>query len=197
MQNKKILWKCQLLTLCLIRLFCHVNDMCGILINELFFLQLFDERWHKIMLGVTDTRAKLWVDCKPVKSVDGYIESPLRERGAYDIDNGYLSIAQTVDNHGMYQVRNEFGCWVTFFCDWFEIFLFFLLPLGSSARKMDMKYDLCANKETFPFVRLTSNGLPWHVIHLDRCVKAVMRFRWVCRGFLESKLGTDIFWLWI
>ena len=51
------------------------------------------------MLGVTDDRAKLWVDCKPVKSIDGYIESPLRERGSYDIDNGYLSIAKNVDHH--------------------------------------------------------------------------------------------------
>jgi len=58
---------------------------------------LFDQRWHKIMLGVTDQNAKLWVDCQPVKSTKGYIDSPLRERGQYDIHDGHLSIAQTAD----------------------------------------------------------------------------------------------------
>jgi hypothetical protein len=58
------------------------------------------------MLGVTDNRAKLWVDCQPVKSVEGYIESPLRQRGQYDIRNGYLSIAQAVDNRRRYQVMS-------------------------------------------------------------------------------------------
>lgn len=57
------------------------------------------------MLGVTDNRAKLWVDCQPVKSVDGYIESPLRQRGEYDINEGFLSIVQNVDNRRNYQVR--------------------------------------------------------------------------------------------
>lgn len=57
------------------------------------------------MLGVTDNRAKLWVDCKPVKSVDGQLESPLRQRGQYDINNGYLSIAQIVDNQRNYEVK--------------------------------------------------------------------------------------------
>lgn len=46
------------------------------------------------MLGVTDSRAKLWVDCQPIKSVQGYLESPLKERGQYDTQDGYLSIAQ-------------------------------------------------------------------------------------------------------
>ncbi len=46
------------------------------------------------MLGVTENRAKLWVDCQPVRSVEGYIENPLRKRGQFDINEGYLSIAQ-------------------------------------------------------------------------------------------------------
>lgn len=57
------------------------------------------------MLGVTDTRAKLWVDCQPVKSVDGYMERPLRERGDYDTNDGFLSIAQIADRRQSYQVN--------------------------------------------------------------------------------------------
>lgn len=56
------------------------------------------------MLGVTDSRAKLWVDCQPVKSIQGNIEYPLRERGQYDTHDGYLSIAQ-IANTRSYQVR--------------------------------------------------------------------------------------------
>lgn len=57
------------------------------------------------MLGVTENRAKLWVDCQPIKSVDGYIESPLKTRGHYDINDGFLSIAQhTNQPHQSYQV---------------------------------------------------------------------------------------------
>lgn len=50
------------------------------------------------MLGVTDNQAILWVDCKPVKSVGGFLESPLAQRGRYDIENGQLSIAQLGKN---------------------------------------------------------------------------------------------------
>lgn len=60
--------------------------------------QLFDQRWHKIMLGVTENQAKLWVDCKPVRSTVGELESPLQQRGRYDIENGRLSIAQIAKN---------------------------------------------------------------------------------------------------
>jgi hypothetical protein len=73
-----------------------------------FFLsiqQLFDQRWHKIMLGVTDDQARLWVDCEPVESVQGLIESPLKQRGYYDTDGGILSIGQIADTHRNYQVR--------------------------------------------------------------------------------------------
>lgn len=73
-------------------------------IKRFLIQQLFDQRWHKIMLGVTDKRAKLWVDCEPVKSIQGYIETPLKERGQYDIQDGYLSIAQIADTRS-YQVR--------------------------------------------------------------------------------------------
>ncbi|XP_070500480.1 collagen alpha-1(IX) chain-like [Chironomus tepperi] len=79
---------------------------------------LFDDRWHKIMLGVTDNRAKLWVDCKPVQSVSGQIESPLRQRGQYDINNGYLSIAQIVDNHRNYETAPPIDLqWLAMTCD--------------------------------------------------------------------------------
>lgn len=56
------------------------------------------------MLGVTEDRAKLWVDCQPVRSVQGYIESPLKERGDYDTQDGYLSIAQIANTRNSYQV---------------------------------------------------------------------------------------------
>jgi len=84
----------------------NCSNILSSAIHKYFFpFQLFDDRWHKIMLGVTDNRAKLWVDCKPVKSVDGQLESPLRQRGQYDINNGYLSIAQIVDNQKNYEVK--------------------------------------------------------------------------------------------
>lgn len=60
------------------------------------------------MLGVTDNRAKLWVDCLPVTSVAGYLETPLRERGRYDIQDGYLSVAQIVNSPMSYPVSIMF-----------------------------------------------------------------------------------------
>jgi hypothetical protein len=57
------------------------------------------------MLGVTDSSAKLWVDCQPVHSVQGYLESPLKERGHYDTQDGFLSIAQNANARRSYQVR--------------------------------------------------------------------------------------------
>lgn len=56
------------------------------------------------MLGVTEDRAKLWVDCQPVKSIQGYIESPLQQRGQYDTNGGFLSIVQSA-HASSYQVR--------------------------------------------------------------------------------------------
>ena len=55
---------------------------------------LFDQRWHKIMLGVTNEFVNLWVDCKPVHDVEGRLNSPLGSRGRFDIDNGFFSIAR-------------------------------------------------------------------------------------------------------
>lgn len=81
-----------------------INWIKDLTFHPLLAQQLFDQRWHKIMLGVTDTRAQLWVDCQPVKSTQGYIESPLRERGQYDTEDGYLSIAQLANSRS-YQVR--------------------------------------------------------------------------------------------
>lgn len=57
------------------------------------------------MLGVTDKKVQLWVDCQPVKSIQGQLESPLKERGKYDTQDGYLSVAQSADARRNYQVR--------------------------------------------------------------------------------------------
>lgn len=57
------------------------------------------------MLGVTEKRAKLWVDCQQVKSIDGYLDTPLRERGHYDTQDGFLSVAQIEDAQRRFQVR--------------------------------------------------------------------------------------------
>lgn len=74
------------------------------MINRFAAQQLFDQRWHKIMLGVSEDRARLWVDCQPVKSVQGPVECPLKQRGQYDTSGGYLSIAQQAGSRGKYQV---------------------------------------------------------------------------------------------
>ncbi|KAL9699586.1 hypothetical protein quinque_003027 [Culex quinquefasciatus] len=55
---------------------------------------LFDQRWHKIMLGVTEDYLNLWVDCQPVKDVDGNLNAPLEPRGRFDIANGFVSISR-------------------------------------------------------------------------------------------------------
>lgn len=80
------------------------------------------------MLGVTDNRAKLWVDCQPVKSVQGFIDTPLKERGQYDTRNGYLSIAQSANARRSYQVRIAWQFMVTVFKQMinFSFSIFFL-----------------------------------------------------------------------
>ncbi|CRL08328.1 CLUMA_CG021352, isoform A [Clunio marinus] len=84
---------------------------------EFHSTRLFDQRWHKIMLGVTESQAKLWVDCQPVKSVQGYYDSPLRERGQYDIHDGTLSIAQ-VSKVPSYQSAPPIDLqWMVMTCD--------------------------------------------------------------------------------
>ncbi|XP_053686924.1 collagen alpha-1(IX) chain-like [Sabethes cyaneus] len=55
---------------------------------------LFDQRWHKIMLGVTNDFLNLWVDCQPVKDVDGNLNAPLEPRGRFDTNNGFVSISR-------------------------------------------------------------------------------------------------------
>lgn len=102
----------------------------------LLIQQLFDQRWHKIMLGVTDNRAKLWVDCQPVKSVQGFIESPLRERGHYDTQDGFLSIAQIADTRRGHQVRIARQFMMTVFQQMINFaffFLFLFCPLVSTS----------------------------------------------------------------
>lgn len=67
------------------------------------------------MLGVTDSEAKLWVDCKPIKYYDGLYEAHLQPRGQYDVSDGYLSVAQKADTPIQYPVRNSessFRLWV-------------------------------------------------------------------------------------
>lgn len=71
------------------------------------------------MLGVTEDRARLWVDCQPIRSVQGPVECPLKKRGQYDTNGGYLSIAQQADTRGRYQVswkkRQPIVGWLIFF----------------------------------------------------------------------------------
>lgn len=67
------------------------------------------------MLGVTDRLAKLWVDCQPVKSVQGYVDAPLKQRGQYDTSNGFLSIAQSANTRRSYQVRIAWQFMMTVF----------------------------------------------------------------------------------
>lgn len=72
------------------------------------------------MMGVTDNHAKLWVDCRPVESVQGYIQAPLEHRGQYDVEDGFLSVAQMknsqINHHVSQQVFFSFIILTRFFC---------------------------------------------------------------------------------
>lgn len=84
------------------------------------------------MLGVTESKAKLWVDCQPVKSIQGYYESPLLERGPYDIQDGHLSIAQIASNRRSYQVRIARQFMMTVFEQMINFSSLCFSPVGTS-----------------------------------------------------------------
>lgn len=64
-------------------------------------MQLFDQRWHKIMLGVTNEYLNLWVDCQPVRDVEGNLNAPLETRGRFDTNNGYVSVSRYAETSVM------------------------------------------------------------------------------------------------
>lgn len=57
---------------------------------------LFDQQWHKIVIGITNESAILYIDCKPVESIQGSFRVPLQHRAQLDSSGGQLSIAQMV-----------------------------------------------------------------------------------------------------
>ncbi|KAG4079601.1 hypothetical protein HA402_001789 [Bradysia odoriphaga] len=70
-------------------------DANGRLQNVFFqHKRLFDESWHKVMLGVTPNEARLWVDCKQVVGVHGDYVEPLEARGRFDTRGGHLYVSQ-------------------------------------------------------------------------------------------------------
>lgn len=60
------------------------------------FVQLFDESWHKVTIGVAQNQATLYVDCEPVQGLFGQYYTPLEPRGPVDATGGYLSVARQV-----------------------------------------------------------------------------------------------------
>lgn len=72
-----------------------VPDANGRLQNVFFQHKiLFDSSWHKVMLGVTQSEARLWVDCKQVHGVHGEYVEPLESRGRFDTRGGHLHVSK-------------------------------------------------------------------------------------------------------
>ncbi|XP_058123097.1 collagen alpha-1(IX) chain-like [Anopheles ziemanni] len=63
-------------------------------IVEYHHTSLFDHKWHKIMLGVTNDYLNLWVDCRPVRDTEGHLNVPLEPRDRFDITDGYVSVSR-------------------------------------------------------------------------------------------------------
>lgn len=75
----------------------ELPDVDGNLQQVLFRHQtLFDRLWHKVMLGVTESQATLWVDCKPVQGVRGEYAEPFQPRGYFDATGGHLYVSKMV-----------------------------------------------------------------------------------------------------
>lgn len=55
---------------------------------------LFDSSWHKVMIGVSSSEAKLWVDCKQIAGVHGEYMEPLESRGRFDTRGGHLYVSK-------------------------------------------------------------------------------------------------------
>lgn len=80
--------------------------------------QLFDQRWHKVMLGVTHEKASLWVDCQPVRYLDGTYDAELEARGYFDTSQGYVSVARFAEEHVLHAESPEVDLqWMVLSCD--------------------------------------------------------------------------------
>ncbi|XP_055624553.1 collagen alpha-1(IX) chain-like isoform X1 [Toxorhynchites rutilus septentrionalis] len=77
------------------------SDEGDLQVVEYHHAALFDQRWHKIMLGVTNDYLNLWVDCEPVKDVEGNLNAPLDTRGRFDTNNGYVSMSRYAETSVM------------------------------------------------------------------------------------------------
>lgn len=55
---------------------------------------LFDSSWHKVMIGVSPSEARLWVDCKQVTGVHGDYVEELESRGRFDTRGGHLYVSK-------------------------------------------------------------------------------------------------------
>lgn len=53
------------------------------------------------MLGVTNDYLNLWVDCQPVRDVEGNLNAPLEARGRFDTNNGYVSMSRYAETSVM------------------------------------------------------------------------------------------------
>uniref|UniRef100_A0A336MTY9 CSON001286 protein n=1 Tax=Culicoides sonorensis TaxID=179676 RepID=A0A336MTY9_CULSO len=80
--------------------------------------ELFDHRWHKVMLGVTHEKASLWVDCQPVRYLDGTYDAQLEARGYFDTSEGYVSVARFAEEHVLYAESPQVDLqWMVLSCD--------------------------------------------------------------------------------
>lgn len=76
----------------------QLPDIDGNLQTVLFrHAALFDRRWHKVMLGVSQDEATLWVDCQPVPGIRGHYVEQLEPRGYFDVTGGHLYVSKMVE----------------------------------------------------------------------------------------------------
>lgn len=118
------------------------------------------------MLGVTDSRAKLWIDCQPVQSVHGYIENPLEERGQYDAQDGFLSIAQIADNRRTYQVNYYQLNKMIPIILLMNIFSFFPSQTSPAVRRLEWDYNSYA-REQIAKMKFIDFDISFHFFILD------------------------------
>lgn len=69
--------------------------------------RLFDQSWHKVMLGVTDSAAMLWVDCKPVQGMRGEYQEQFNPRGYFDATGGHLYVSKMMQTPETVPVCNS------------------------------------------------------------------------------------------
>jgi len=51
------------------------------------------------MLGVSQDKATLWIDCEQVEGIHGTYDAPLQPRGPVDATNGLLSVARMTESN--------------------------------------------------------------------------------------------------